>query len=527
MAVLNFATSYSDVSSKLSLAESTKGDYIKLYFTKDGHIITHGVDYIPWGNGIIPISKLPVDNNSADSSHIWDSKTIQDKINASFTANDAMRFKGTIAQVNNSTTYTINGTNTTFPTTSAQVGDTYRVTATGTYGGHRCEVGDLLICITTGSKASDVTWTVAQTNINGEISHWINGVPRDFYSNDSESFTIFAPTSGGAQGQFLVATGAKTAPKWLDPSGLTVGTANKVTGTLSTTGSGLTMSASYNGSANVTIKLNPATTGALGGVIIDNATNPTISVDSTGKIYLTSTNIVNALGYNPAGVNNWRVVKVNGTEALSSDTGSGALDLANGSGILVSYDTTNKKVKFTANTNYTTTGKNYKVQVDSTTGGLYVNVPWANTTYGVVSSTADGLAPKVISTNTGLVSAAYYVLASTDGKTTPSWYKLPATAFSNTWRTIQINGTSIGNNTLNLVPGDKISMTNTDGKVVISSSWRTISIGGTSIGNKALNFMPSGDIYVKTGDQDSTTDAFDVGFGLAWYNVNNDQYEYE
>ena len=49
MALLNFATSYNDVADKLKLAQSETGDYIKLYFTKDGHIISHGVDYIPWG----------------------------------------------------------------------------------------------------------------------------------------------------------------------------------------------------------------------------------------------------------------------------------------------------------------------------------------------------------------------------------------------------------------------------------------------------------------------------------------------
>jgi hypothetical protein len=81
MALLNFATSYNDVADKLKLAQSETGDYIKLYFTKDGHIITHGIDYIPWGTGIIPIDKLPIDNTVADNKHLWDSKTILDKIN--------------------------------------------------------------------------------------------------------------------------------------------------------------------------------------------------------------------------------------------------------------------------------------------------------------------------------------------------------------------------------------------------------------------------------------------------------------
>lgn len=54
-----------------------------------------------------------------------------------------------------------------------------------------------------------------------------------------------------------------------------------------------------------------------------------------------------------------------------------------------------------------------------------------DTTYGVVSNSANGLAPKVISTNTATVGSAYYVLASTDGSATPSWYKLPSNSFVN------------------------------------------------------------------------------------------------
>jgi hypothetical protein len=49
----------------------------------------------------------------------------------------------------------------------------------------------------------------------------------------------------------------------------------------------------------------------------------------------------------------------------------------------------------------------------------------------VVSSSANGLAPKVINTNTATVGSAYYVLASSNGSNTPSWYKLPANAFAN------------------------------------------------------------------------------------------------
>lgn len=201
MALLNFATSYNNVADKLKLAQSETGDYIKLYFTKDGHIITHGIDYIPWGTGVIPIDKLPVNNTVADNKHLWDSKTILDKINQSFVANDAMRFKGTIG-LTSANNYIINGLEAEFPSKTAKVGDTYRVVTAGRYAGVQCEIGDLLICITADSTGKNTAWTVVQTNINGQIYHTINGVQKGFYSNDTSTFSIFAPTTAGALGQF-------------------------------------------------------------------------------------------------------------------------------------------------------------------------------------------------------------------------------------------------------------------------------------------------------------------------------------
>lgn len=403
--ILNFTQKYETVKDKLNLTESSSGDYVKLYFTKDGHIISHGTDYIPWGaNGIIPINRLPVDSTKTDTSHLWDSKTIQDKINASFTAQDAMRFKGTISLSNNQ--YLVNGTaNTTINQTALQ-GDTYRVVSAGTYFGQKCEVGDLVICITDGSTTKDATWTVAQTNINGQIEHTINGVARHFYSNDTDKFTIYAPTSSGAKGQLLISNGTNVAPVWENPSSITVGTASKVSYALSA-GTGLSFGSNvtYNGSAARTLSLVAATTSTLGGVIVGN--NITLT---NGIISITRENVVSALG-------------------------GEILDLIK-----------------------------------------------------VVSKDANGLAPRLITTNTATISNSFYLLASNDGKTEPSWYKLPATAFSNTWRDIKI--------------------------------------GGKSIGNKNLNFVPTGDIYVYSTDQNtSTTDIFDIGFGISWYNIDTGEYE--
>lgn len=534
MALLNFISKYENVAkykdltaSSPSLSGSAENDYVKLIFTEDGHIITHGTDYIPWGkNGIIPINRLPIaDGNNPDNEHLWDSATINQKINDSYVINSAMRFKGTIGLnptyngTSDTNKYLVNNVKSGIP--SAQVGDTYRVTKSGNYEGFQCEAGDLLMCITASGTNKAAEWTVAQTNINGTVDFVINGKVHKIYSNDTSGLTMFAPVEAGTSGHILVSTGDK-APTWKNPASLTVGTANKVSNSLSN-GAGI-IAFSYDGSSAKKIALAPATATTIGGVIVDAAGDKaTISVDANGKISLTATNVRNALGYDPVGVNNWRPVHVDGVEFQGGATNTGNLSIKHGLGITITKDAKTHDITFNANTNYTTSGKNYKVEADSTTGGLYVNVPWSNTTYGIVSSTLDGLAPKVIDTNTTLINNAFYLLASSNGTATPSWYKLPANAFANTWRDIKIDGVSIGSSTLNLIKGDHITLSNTNGTVQISSTWRDIKIGNSSIGDKTLNIDASGDIYVAKTETDDTVT---IDFGISWYNLDTNEYEH-
>lgn len=50
------------------------------------------------------------------------------------------------------------------------VGWTYRIVAPDTYAGHSCEVGDLVICVASGTAANNEHWTVAQNNIDGAVT---------------------------------------------------------------------------------------------------------------------------------------------------------------------------------------------------------------------------------------------------------------------------------------------------------------------------------------------------------------------
>lgn len=480
MALFNYAKTFKNTDKDKDVSQYvgiTSGDnYVRFFITGDGHIVSHGVDFIPWTNVgdrrflSNQYLNITTDTTSPAEGTLWAStttksyvdaiqKTLQDKINA--LQGDAMQIKGTISTGTVSGKYSINGgADVDFPATPT-VGDTYRVIKAGTYNGIPCEVGDLIICTEKATSDTAATWTVAQANINGSTSHTINGVQYTVYTTDpGKTFALYAPTTAGTKGQLLVSTAGT--PTWATPS------------------------MAYN-----------ATTDVLSysfGTI-------------TGSLTLSSR----------------RAVSVNSKEVLAKSVTT-ALDLCNGTGINVAF--ASNKVTFSVGTNYTTNEvqRNFAVKADAS-NNLYVNVPFV--VYDVVTSTANGLAPKVINTNTAFINSAYYILASSDGTTTPSWYKLPTTAFKDTWRDIKINNTSIGTNTLNLVAGNKITLGNSNGTVTVSSSWRSISVGDTSIGDKALRFMPTGNIYVKTADEvASTADTFDVGFGIAWYNIETGTYEY-
>lgn len=349
MALLNFANTYAEISGNLSLPESTSGNFVKLFFSKDGHIISHGKDFTPTFTpnmrGLVPISSgkateifrgnatwaeittadLPIASSVSDaitngttSTTILNTQQIVEYVGNAFAANDAMRYRGTITYSNgNYTTHTVAGVEVQGFPTKCEVGDTYRVTSQGTYAGQTCSAGDLLICIQDGTGSGLNTaayWTAVEANINGQVKHTVNGTSIYVYSNSTNTFTIYAPTTSGTQGQVLLSNGS-SAPIWTAQSTLVVGEAKKVSNALSL-GAGLTFGASgatYNGSVARTVSLVAATTTTIGGVIVDkDSTNKTISVTSAGSIYLTKQNVINALGYDPASKDTWRPITIGG-----------------------------------------------------------------------------------------------------------------------------------------------------------------------------------------------------------------------
>ncbi|MGP1514447.1 MAG: hypothetical protein ACTTJH_00620 [Bacteroidales bacterium] len=67
----------------------------------------------------------------------------------------ALNFKGTIGK---------SGATVTALPNSHKVGDCYLTKTAGTYAGQSCEVGDMIICITTGTAANNSDWTAVQAN---------------------------------------------------------------------------------------------------------------------------------------------------------------------------------------------------------------------------------------------------------------------------------------------------------------------------------------------------------------------------
>ena len=98
--------------------------------------------------------------NDSDGNKITTTYATKTELNSILATNDAMIFKGTIGT---------GGTITALPA-SHNAGWTYKVITANTYAGVKCEVGDLIICITDGTTSNNNHWTVVQTNIDGAVT---------------------------------------------------------------------------------------------------------------------------------------------------------------------------------------------------------------------------------------------------------------------------------------------------------------------------------------------------------------------
>lgn len=307
MAILNYASQLSEVLQHLNITDvknTSAANLPKLFFTGEGDIITHGINYLSLfnasttGKGLVPsntsgnvkqilrgnatwaeltTADLPMwSTGNYTNNQLLTALQIQQLFDSRLAANDAMIFKGVVASQDD-------------VTSPWSVGDTYRVSGVGqTFFGQKAEVGDLLICTKDGKNTDEninTHWTVIQTNIEGKTTISVNNAALSVYAGNStiigKTYYIYGPTTGGIANDNTVLIGSKSAtgtPTWATLAGLTINN-NKLT-------------------------LLTASTSVLGGVKIDSNSGlnnkPTISINTDGTIYLTKENIINALRYTPA-----------------------------------------------------------------------------------------------------------------------------------------------------------------------------------------------------------------------------------
>ena len=104
--------------------------------------------------------KAPTAAAGTNTTQIATTAYVKTEINNVLAAAGALIYKGTIGT---------DGTITALPA-SHKVGDTYVVSTAGNYTGETCEIGDMIICVTTRTTANNADWNIVQTNINGAVT---------------------------------------------------------------------------------------------------------------------------------------------------------------------------------------------------------------------------------------------------------------------------------------------------------------------------------------------------------------------
>ena len=102
----------------------------------------------------------PTAETGNNSTQLATTAFVKAAIDRFLAASDAMAFKGTLGA---------SGSVKELPDTH-RLGWTYKVATAGIYAGIKCEVGDVILCITDGTTADNAHWTAVQANIDGTVT---------------------------------------------------------------------------------------------------------------------------------------------------------------------------------------------------------------------------------------------------------------------------------------------------------------------------------------------------------------------
>ena len=206
-----------------------------------GNVVNESKEDLLENTALTGVPTAPTADLSTDSTQIATTAFVQGVVASKLADADALTFEGTLGS---------SGTVSNLPSTHTK-GWTYKVATAGTYAGVKCEVGDLVICTTSGTTANDSHWSVVQANIDGAVTG-----PA---SSTSGNVVLFDGSSG----------------KIIKDSGLTIKTsvpANaKFTDTTYTGANGISVSGTVISNSGVRS-------------ISTGSTNGTISVDINGTV---------------------------------------------------------------------------------------------------------------------------------------------------------------------------------------------------------------------------------------------------
>ena len=378
----------------------------------------------------------PTASSSTNSTQIATTAFVQSLVNSKIAASDAMIYKGTIGSSG--------ATITSLPDTTAKTGWTYKVLTAGTYAGQKCEVGDMIICLTDGSTSTAATWTVIQTNIDGAVT------------GPSSSVDSHVVTFNGSTGKIVKDSGftiAKSVPSDA-----------KFTDTIYT--------------------LPTASSSVLGGVKI--GSNITLS---SGVISLTKDNVTSALGYTPPTSNTTYSagtgLTLTGTSFSLSNSGVTAGSYGPTANVSGSNGTTINVPQITVDA---------MGRVTSVTNRVYTSVD-NNTTYSVVG--ANG--------STGLVKNGSSVTSASGYTACPIISGVPYYKDTNTTYTLGSFGITATAAELNYCDGVTSNIqTQLNAKAASSHTHSYLPLsGGTMTGN--ITYSSKGNCYIGSGDKDAAS----------------------